>query len=474
MPVFFEALARFKQQPALKYYDQADHLTVLSYEALAQAVQQFAAEIAGQAGFNLASPQRQLIFLLASNRASSLIAYLACLQHNHVLMLLDENTPQPQLDRLVQAYQPNFIVSEQHLTHCHRNKIQLDESLALLLSTSGSTGSPKQVALSKTNLHSNAQSICDYLPIEANHITLTTLPMHYSYGLSVINSHLLQGACLFLNEASVVDRAFWQTLQTERVSSVAGVPYVWEMLLRLGFTKKELPFLRYFTQAGGKLAPKRVQILQEYAQANNKAFYVMYGQTEATARMAFLAPEKLATKPDSIGRAIPGGELQLYNQQGMRITEARSEGELRYIGDNVMLGYALCQSDLAQFQPQLSLATGDLAYFDEQGDFFITGRIKRFIKIHGLRVSLDEVETLLAGNGIAALAVGEDNKLRVAATQSSLAAATKTPHECVTLLASLLGVHHTTIRCLAVDNLLITANGKPDYVAISALFASSS
>lgn len=485
---FFNQLAQHKERPALQFYNSAGQVTHLSYQALAQACQRFSAHLASKAG-GAELPQRLLIFLLAGNNVSSLVAYLACLQQRHAIMLLDENINSYQLEKLKQAYNPHFIVSvqkesekeggkagehegdyrEAKITHCHRDDIPLDDQLALLLSTSGSTGSPKQVALSQANLHSNAQSICAYLPIQPNHTTITTLPMNYSYGLSVINSHLLAGACIFLNQASVVDRAFWQTLETQQINSMAGVPYSWEMLLRLGITKKELPFLHYFTQAGGKLAPKRIQMLNDYAQANNKSFFIMYGQTEATARMAYLAPERVADKSESIGQAIPGGTLQLFNDKGELITNANQEGELVYSGENVMLGYAEQQADLANFTPQTRLHTGDLAYFDAQGDFFITGRKKRFIKIHGLRVSLDEVENLLRENQLEAHAVGEDNALRVALTQSSLTEQVNSSRECVSLLASLLGVHHTTIRCALVDNLLTTANGKPDYVATDEL-----
>jgi len=481
---FFNQLAQHKERPALQFYNSAGQVTHLSYQAMAHECQRFSAHLASKAGC-AELPQRQLIFLLTGNNVPSLVAYLACLQQRHAIMLLDENINSYQLDKLKQAYNPHFIVSAQKesekegeqegdnkeakITHCHRNEIPLDDQLSLLLSTSGSTGSPKQVALSQANLHSNAQSICAYLPIQSDHTTITTLPMNYSYGLSVINSHLLAGACVFLNQASVVDRAFWQTLETQQINSIAGVPYSWEMLLRLGITKKELPFLHYFTQAGGKLAPKRIQMLNDYAQASNKSFFIMYGQTEATARMAYLAPERAADKSESIGQAIPGGTLQLFNEQGELIKSANQEGELVYSGDNVMLGYAEQQADLAKFTPQTRLATGDLAYFDAQGDFFITGRKKRFIKIHGLRVSLDEVENLLRENQLEAHAVGEDNALRVAITQSSLTAQVNSSRDCVSLLASLLGVHHTTIRCVLVDNLLTTANGKPDYVATDAL-----
>lgn len=466
---FFNQLGQHKQRPALKYYSRAGKATSISYQDLAQACQHFSTTLASQANIAQLS-HRQLIFLLAGNTVPSVVAYLACLQQHHVVMLLDENINSYLLEKLTRAYNPNFIVEGENVTHCHHNKIPLDEQLALLLSTSGSTGSPKQVALSRANLHSNAHSICAYLPVQPEHTTITTLPMNYSYGLSVINSHLQAGAGIFLNQASVVDRAFWQTLATQQINSIAGVPYSWEMLLRLGFTKKELPFLHYFTQAGGKLAPKRIQMLNDYAQASNKSFYIMYGQTEATARMAWLSPERVADKPESIGRAIPGGSLQLVNAQGEQIHSAHQEGELVYTGDNVMLGYAQQQADLAKFTPQSQLFTGDLAYFDKEGDFFITGRKKRFIKIHGLRVSLDEVESLLRENQLEGFAVGEDNALRVTVTRSGLTEQIQSASDCISLLASLLGVHHTTIRCVLVDNLLTTVNGKPDYVATNALF----
>lgn len=471
MSAFFEALNQYQQRPVFKYNNQAGQVTTISYETLAQSCQDFSIALANAAGFAQSFPHRQLIFVLAGNYLSAMVTYLTCLQQNHVLMLLDENINSYQLETLIKAYQPNLIVSGEQITHCHNQDIVLDKNLALLLSTSGSTGSPKQVALSQANLQSNASSICAYLPIDSDHTTITTLPMNYSYGLSVINSHLQVGACVFLNQASIVDREFWQILETQKINSLAGVPYFWEMMLRLGITKKELPFLYYFTQAGGKLAPKRVQRLQQYAQKHHKSFYLMYGQTEATARMTYLAPERLAEKPESIGQAIPGGTLQLLDEQGDEIQTPHCQGQLVYAGDNVMQGYAEQQAQLAQFTPQAVLATGDLAYFDEQGDVFITGRMTRFIKIHGLRVSLDDVEKQLQEKQLEARAVGEDNALQVVITRTSLAAARISEAECVTLLAAFIRVHHATIRCVAVDTIFTTANGKTDYVAIAGLFA---
>lgn len=398
-----------------------------------------------------------LVFLKVQNDIDTLIAYISLLQRGFPTLLLDPELEVEKLDRLIAIYQPNLLIEGRKITQVDSRQHQISADLALLLSTSGSTGSAKQVCLSAENLHANAQSICDYLPIQGSDKTITTLPFFYSYGLSVINSHLLEGACIVFNQESVVSRGFWQCFDEHQINSLAGVPHSYEMLLRLRFTNREMPSLRYFTQAGGKLASSNVETLASFADKNNKQFFIMYGQTEATARMSYLSAEKALAKPDSIGQAIPQGVFYLQDEAGENIDTPHKTGELIYIGPNIMLGYANSVADLSGFHRIDMLATGDMAYFDEQGDYFISGRKKRFIKLFGQRINLDEVEQLLMQKELETYCCGDDTKLIVAVKNNNeIKVLTKT-------ISELLKLHHSMIQVLAVEQLPLTANGKKDY-----------
>lgn len=175
-----------------------------------------------------------------------------------------------------------------------------------------------------------------------------------------------------------------------------GVPFTYEMLKRLRFFLMELPSLRYMTQAGGKLSPELHREFAEYAKNTGKKFIVMYGQTEATARMAYLPSERSLEKYGSMGIAIPHGRLWLKDVDGNQIKDADIVGELVYEGENVTLGYAECLADLAKEDERHGvLQTGDMAKMDADGYFYIVGRKKRFLKIYGNRVNLDEVERMI-------------------------------------------------------------------------------
>ena len=238
--------------------------------------------------------------------------------------------------------------------------------------------------------------------------------MNYTYGLSIINSHLLVGAVLLLTEKALTQKEFWNFFKEAGATSFGGVPYTYEMLDRLRFYRMELPSLRYMTQAGGKLIPELHKKFAEYAEKNGKKFIVMYGQCEATARMGYLPADKAIEKCGSMGIAIPGGRFRLIGLDGSTVTEPYTTGELVYEGDNVTLGYAECGEDLLKGDEQHGvLETGDMAQFDEEGFYYIVGRKKRFLKIYGNRVNLDEIDRMVKGEflGIDCAAAGVDDHM---------------------------------------------------------------
>ncbi|MCW8090338.1 AMP-binding protein [Alteromonas sp. ASW11-130] len=402
---------------------------------------------------------RPLILLRMANSIESVVNYLACLYAHYPCILINQSAPEEVINSIRNDFSPNFIVVERDCRVSSLTQHTLAEDLALLLSTSGSTGSKKFVALSYKNLIANTQSILGYLPIEQSDTTLGSLPLSYSYGLSILHTHLAVGACIRFTELTVMEKGFWEVLEHEKISSLNGVPSWYEMLLRLRFEQKTLPKLRYLTQAGGKLNKQLVLKLAGYAKNNNKQFYVMYGQTEATARIAYLSPKKLHVKPNSIGKAISGGELTLYDDKNAKISQPQKEGELVYRGPNIMLGYVDSAKELGKFFPQESLPTGDLGYFDEDGDFFITGRLKRMIKLFGERCSLDEIEARLNSAGFPVRCIGEDNLLAICTLSDS-------EKEIKQYAIKMLRTSPKAIITYRCEQWPLLENGKIDYTAL--------
>ncbi|WP_416145576.1 AMP-binding protein [Planococcus koreensis] len=263
-------------------------------------------------------------------------------------------------------------------------------------------------------MFNNAESIAQYLGIEADDKPITTLPMNYSYGLSIINSHFVCGAAIIVTDTSILKKEFWDLCKEQGATTFGGVPFVYEMLDRLKFEAFDLPSLKKLTQAGGKLSSSLSGKFAEVCGRKGIQFFTMYGQTEATARMSYLPHEKNLDKAGSIGIAIPGGELMLQDDKGQKITAPHVIGELIYKGANVSLGYAESTGDLSKKDENNGmLHTGDLAYFDEDGYFFITGRLKRIVKVAGNRISLDEVEGLLQEHGHECVCAGTDDRLSI-------------------------------------------------------------
>ncbi|WP_326965498.1 AMP-binding protein [Arthrobacter sp. CG_A4] len=444
---FAAELASYGDRPAIL----TESLS-LSYRELADRVDAFALRL---------GTGRRLVALTAANDVDSLVAYLAALAAGHPLILLPEDKPAA-LESLVTAYDPDVLVRSvngQTVLEERRpgTRHALHPDLALLLSTSGSTGSPKLVRLSHANLQSNAESIAQYLRIGTDDTAATTLPMSYCYGLSVINSHLLRGAGLVLTGLSVVDPCFWDLFRRAGATSFAAVPYTFDLLERVGFAEMDLPGLRYVTQAGGRLAPDAVRRFAELGCRRGWDLFVMYGATEATARMAYLPPELAAEVPGAIGVAVPGGSFRIDPVPGLE------HGELVYTGPNVMLGYAESPEDLGKGRTIGELRTGDLARKHPAGVFEVVGRRSRFVKIVGLRVDLGQVERFLADLGVDAASAGTDDGLVVAVEGGH------DPHLLAKVLAQGVGLPRAALEVHAVEHLPRLATGKLDYPAVLAL-----
>lgn len=417
-----------------------------------------------------------LAFCLCENVLGCMIGYLSFLTHKVPVVILDGNKTSDIIYELYDKYQPNYIwVSDERkdiigihkviykkygfsLIIMNENKLNINPELAILLTTSGSTGSPKLVRLSHDNVKSNAESIAQYLSINGNERPITSLPMHYSYGLSVINSHLISGATILLTDKSIAQKEFWDFVREQKATSISGVPFTYEMLKRLRFFRMLLPDLKVMTQAGGKLSAGLVQEYVENAKQADKKFYVMYGQTEATARMSYLPFEFASEKYSSIGIAIPGGTFRLMDDNGIEITEPEKDGELIYSGRNVSLGYAECFEDLQKGDENKGiLFTGDIARRDSDGYYYITGRKKRFIKIWGNRVNLDEAEQLIKEITPSCACVGVDDKMLIYLTDETKS------DQCRHLLALKTGLNSRAFEIRIIDEIPKNTSGKVLY-----------
>lgn len=393
-------------------------------------------ELLDTAGIYRKEVGREMVFVLCRNTPGSLLGYLGCLAGGGAALLLDADMEPGLFASLYDCYRPGWICmpsedtgkiikavtqipgdakggpetenrppSQPKQAAVFRDSVlirtgedgpELHPDLCLLLTTSGSTGSPRLVRISRKNLDANTESIVQYLEIDANERPITTLPMNYSYGMSVINTHVFCGAAILLTRYTLMEHPFWERMKNERATSIAGVPYTYRMLNRLGLTEQELPALRTLLQAGGRLPVELHRKFGSWCLETGRRFFVMYGQTEASPRMGYLPAARTVEKCGSMGIAIPGGKLVLIDGGGKEIDLPDVVGELVYYGDNVSMGYAHCREDLAKGDESCGvLYTGDMAKRDAEGYYYIVGRKKRFIKMAGKRLGLDDTERLL-------------------------------------------------------------------------------
>lgn len=447
-------LGRHGERPAVVTEDGA----VLTHAELADR----AARLAHRLG---TTPR--LVAVAARPDLATVVAILACLEHHHPLLLLPGDRPDV-VARARATHDPDVVLSAGHLEEVRPGTAHdLHPDLALLLSTSGSTGSPKLARLSRRGVAANAAQIAAVLGLADDDRAVTSLPLHYCYGLSLLTSHLLVGGSLALTDHSVLDPGFWDLCERAEVTTLAGVPHTFELLDRAGLADRDLPALRRLTQAGGRLHPDRVRHHARAARERGRELFVMYGQTEATARMAVLPPELAEHHPDAVGVAVPGGSFRLEPlPAGERPDLPADAGELVYAGPNVMMGYAHGPADLARGAELEELRTGDLAVVRD-GLVHVLGRRDRVAKLFGLRIDLDHLETLLsssraAGSDEAVVCLAADDRLEVVTTRrgraSDLAAAAR----------EATGLPGHAVRASRVEALPRTASGKVDRAALAA------
>jgi len=430
---------------------------------------------------------KALVAIFCDRDMDSVTAYLTGLSAGHACGFFGD-VPERVQTSLVRTYQPEFVVHARRTVQAwwhgsddyneagflpggavvHRRK-QAGEGaifsdLALLLATSGSTDSPKVVRISRANLEANAASIAEALGIGAAERAITSLPLSHCYGLSVLNSHLAAGASIAVSADRVLSTRFWRSVAGYAVTSFAGVPAVYE-LLRARFDPARYPSLTTMTQAGGQLSADHVRYYADLMERHGGFFWVMYGQTEATARITCLPPGDLGSRPGSVGRVITGGRLRIEDPDGVPLPDGRP-GAIVYSGPNVMLGYAQSRADLAEGDLLGGrLVTGDLGYLLD-GYLYLTGRAKRIVKILGYRIELDQVEMAFAAAGPARAVKGGAENIVVFVEDP------RDQHDGIRRqLCEQLGLPPGVLSVRPVEAIPVTKTGKTDYPALTRLAA---
>lgn len=381
-----------------------------------------------------------LVMFVCRNTLGALSGYAALINRGHPVLPVSAELPADMRRDLMNVYRPALLLLPREyrgtcptmrevceirdyvlLRTNYAERYPLHPQLGLLITTSGSTGSPKLVRQSWDNLAFNADTIAGYLEITPSDKTITCLPLQYTYGLSILHANLLRGATMVVTQSGFMDGEFWDLFEAEEVTSFHGVPNTYDMLHRIEMFEDDFPSLRTLTQAGGRLSRELQAYYARYAHDNGKRFVIMYGQSEATAAIAWLPPEDALRKPESAGIVVPGGSVSIVDEAGKPVALPHVRGELRYQGPNVAMGYAQRGEDLNKGDEWHGiLYTGDIAEFDEEGYISITGRLKRYIKMAGHRVSLDEIDGMIMDElNILSASVGTDDHLTVFVTDDS-------------------------------------------------------
>ena len=415
----------------------------------------------------------------------SLLRYLGAFEAGRAIALLDPALDADALLTMIERFRPGavlaapdgepprgYVAKDGHWVRTEPGGERPHPELAVLLATSGSTGTPHFVRLSRRAVLANAHAIADVLAIGPDDAAPTTLPPHYSYGLSVVNSHLAKGATVVVEASGILGRGFWTALTEHGCTSLAAVPYHYEMLRRLKFDPAAHPRLRRLTQAGGKMRPELVEEFDAKMRAVGGGLYVMYGQTEAAPRMATMPADRLAAKPDSVGPALPGGHFSIRLGDGSETTHPKITGEIVYRGPNVMMGYAEDAAGLAAGDELDGvLATGDLGYLDEDGFLFVTGRLKRIGKVFGNRISLDDLEQAARGTDLGieiVAAVPCDDKI-VLFAEITTGIAEDVCKQASRALGERLHLHLSGFDVRPIDAVPLLASGKIDYQTLTGL-----
>jgi acyl-coenzyme A synthetase/AMP-(fatty) acid ligase len=434
------------------------------------------------------APGKQLIFSFLPNGVELATIYLSAITAGHAIGLFPPGTPAHRARGLIEAYQPEIVFTasselDQSLagagyhrapsrhggervppwrrapSAASRPEPALRPELALLLSTSGSTGTPKLVRLSIANVAANAAGIAKSLSMSADWRAITSVPLCYSYGLSVLTSHLAEGASVVVTNASPLTPRFWSLARSHEVTEINGTPALYHSVFRKDFAGRLPSTIRVMAQAGGRLPRELTLAAADWMTDTGGRFFCMYGQTEATSRITCLDLSRFPDKLGSVGLPLAGGRVQVdTTPPGM------PAGLIRYSGPNVMMGYATSRADLSRGPLVDVLETGDHGHLDADGFLHVAGRASRFVKILDHRVSLDDVEEWFGMPGRCAAIAGQGPGPAITVFTTASPGELRAPHRS---LADTLGIPRPSIDIRQVSAIPGTVNGKVDYALLA-------
>lgn len=427
-------------------------------------------------------PSRSVVFLLCKNTVGGLVAYISMVENGIIPVTLAGSIDKELFDVLFDTYKPQYICVESGddekygfeavyeergfvYLHTKQDAYPVHEDLQLLMTTSGSTGSPKLVRYKKGNLEANAKNVALAWNWTDAERPVCDLQMNYTMGLNVINTHLYVGATLLMVSRNITDGAYWKFIKEKEATNFTGVPFSYDLLWKLRFPRMDMPHLTTLSEGGGKLTDVMFRNVAEFCQNSGKRFIASFGTTETSARMAMLDADKAIEKQGSIGKAIPEGELVLFDETGNEIQQMEAEGELGYRGPNVTMGYAQCIEDLTHGDVFNGLyRTGDVAYRDADGYYYIVGRLSRFLKMLGYRVSLDQCENLIREKfKIDCACSGTDAKMKICIT------ALDCSNEVKRFISEKTGIYSSMFEIVAVDEIPRNSTGKILYKQLDSL-----
>ncbi|MBP9008725.1 MAG: AMP-binding protein [Methanospirillum sp.] len=433
------------------------------------------------------------IGILADNSPFFIQAYAGIIHSGNTAVVIDTKSSPKDIEQIITRCSIQIVFADQKyesllagvkvlssqpvdITHSDmsfHSHIPKDEC-AVIIFTSGSTGVKKGVMLTHKNLIANTNSILQYLNLSSDDRMMVVLPFFYCYGASLLHTHIRVGGSLVLNQSPFLGGAL-KGIHEFQCTGFAGVPSTFLILVqKTPFLTMRFPSLRYLTQAGGHLA---CSVIHEIARTfADKKFFVMYGATEATARLSYLPPEFLFKKPDSIGKGIPGVTLEVRGEDGKKVKPGEV-GEIVAAGDNIMAGYLEDPDETAKVIKDGWYYTGDLATVDEEGFIYIIGRKGTFIKSAGFRVSPQEIEDVIMQVeyvgacvvfGIPHPILGEAIVACIQSDYDSESLIYEVKKHCAGHFPS----HKQPTDILVLQNLPLNSSGKPDRDAIKRLYSS--
>ena len=421
---------------------------------------------------------RCVVFCLCENSAGSLLGYLAFESNHQVPLLLGVNMDTELRKNLEQIYRPSYywvperkvseIAGREVYSVCGYTLVKTDaapyplnDKLALLLATSGSTGSPKLVRHKYGNQEANAANVAKVFAWSPDEVGICDLPMNYTMGLNVINSHLVVGATVLMVKSSLMDPGFWKFIKENKGTSFCGVPFSYEIMRRVGFERMDLPDLYTLAEGGGKLTDKMFNWIATYCKKHGKRFCATFGTSETTARMAFLNPDLALEKTGSIGKAIPNGELFLLDETVN--ADGSAVGELAYRGPNVTMGHAYCREDLLKGDEFCGeYHTGDIAQRDTEGFYYIIGRKGRFLKLFSIRISLDETERILKTQypGADFVCTGTDKRMNIFTTCPAI------EEQIIPFISKKINIHNSAFKVFVIEEIPRNDYGKVKFAIL--------